>query len=343
MVWHTHMLNPRLYLEDTMRKGRGDIWTTGLPWDMIAQCLANDQFDYQVPETSKMAWTSTTGLSWYNEQDSMQVEVTCPSCRARTRFPWTTCDFQYSSPQATASGSRQAPTSSDTQLQERLNIIGHGLADGKPLQNCQSCHDEIDADYLCFYKFIQDGHSLTRQHHTMPGTLLDPSSGKPEPEYADHISKSNAPLTAPNRLTRRVLYAKANDMLWRYRDGEAKPTMGLLRAMARREMHEPFTLAAMAGDQAGKRVADLAEDLQKKLENKFKDKAEQKKAVFKMISDKTAIVVRRMLAHYTDNWSPFSLDLRAAMLRQGLFIDKMYKVGGHIRLLAMLNMLIYPV
>jgi hypothetical protein len=57
---------------------------------------------------------------------------------------------------------------------------------------------------------------------------------------------------------------------------------------SQREIHDPLTLAAMAGDQAGKHVTEL--------QSKFKDMAEQRKAVYKMISDKTAIVVRRMQA-----------------------------------------------
>lgn len=320
MVWHTHMLNPRLYLEDTMRRGRGDIWASGLPWDMIARCLTSDQFEYEVLETSKVAWTNATGLSWHNEKDSLHVDVTCPSCRAQVKFPWTTCDSTFAPPP------QDAPTATETLLQERLNIIGQGLADGRPLQNCQSCQDEVTADFLCFYKFIQDGHGLIKSFHCMPGTLLDPYTNTPELEGS--VRKANSALTAPNRLTRQVLYPKANDMLWKYRDGEAKPTMAGLRALTKRELHEYMSLAVMAGDQLGLRVAQLASDLEKKLTQRIKNKTEHKLAVFKMISGRAAIILRRTFAQYTDNWSPFALDLRAAMLRQSLFIDKMYKVSS---------------
>lgn len=333
MVWHTHMLNPRLYLEDTMRKGRGDIWASGLPWDLLASCFATDQFEYEVLETSRIAWTGTTGLSWDNVQDSMHVNVTCPSCRAQMRFPWTTSDFHYNAPSPTIATSSKSKSQSTPaaaspllSLQERLNLIGHGLADGKPLQACQSCQDEVDADFLCFYKFIKDGHNLTKHRHCMPGTLLDPVTGIPELDHpASSVSKANAAMTVPNRLTREVLYPKANDMLWKYRDGDVKPTTAGLRGLARRELHECMTLAVLAGPQDSLSTLELAASLEQKLKVRVREE-HRRAAIFKMISPKVRVIIRRMISQYTDNWSPFALDLRSAMLRQSLFIDKMYKV-----------------
>jgi hypothetical protein len=153
-------------------------------------------------------------------------------------------------------------------LQERLNIVGHGLADGKPLQTCQSCMAEVNADFLCFYKFVQDGHNLTKNNHAMPSTVLDPKTGMPE--------AANAPLTAPNRLTRNILYPEANDMLWKFRDGEGKrPTMTALRQMTRQKMGEYMTLATMSGGSATKTPTHFAAELRDKHKGKFETTAEE--------------------------------------------------------------------
>lgn len=318
-----------------MRKGRGDLWACGMPWELIWRALSNPNFDYEVLDVSKMAWTNLTGLSWDNIHDSNYVEVTCPLCRAQMRFPWTTCDFQYTTSANTApSGSASASqastkqTSNDMSLQERLNIVGHGLADGRPLQTCHSCMTEVDADFLCFYKFIEDGNNLTKKFHAMPSTVLDPRTGMPDKHSSMGVSAGNAVLTAPNRLTRNILYPEANDMLWKFRDGEGKkPTMAALRNMTRQKMGEYMTLATMSGGTLGQTPSQFAASLREKLNGKFATKAEEQRGVFKMISGKASIMVRKLLAQYADNWSPFALDLRAAVLRQSLFIDNMYKVS----------------
>lgn len=82
----------------------------------------------------------------------------------------------------------------------------------------------------------------------MPSTLLDPRTGKPELDYPiGSVSKANAALTSPNRLARRVLDPKANEILWNFRDGGSRPTMAGLRSLTKRQLHEYMTLGIMGG------------------------------------------------------------------------------------------------
>lgn len=331
MVWHTHMLNPRLYLEDTMRQGRGDIWSSGLPWNLLSRCITHDDFTYNVGDASKLNWESATGLSWDNTNDPPHIEVACPACESPMKFAWTTCNLiepEDSVLEATLVGSDnedeadRAETATiidngSSSLQLRLNLIGNGLADGKISQRCYSCRTEVDQDLLCFHKFMRDAKSLgdgSNSGHCMPATLLDPRTGMPELNMSvDSIHKKNAALTAPNRLVYGIVRTLELELNKYRHQGGTRPTMEGLRDRIHRNLHLAMNLVEMAGEKEPySRAARLAERVQKEVDTGSSYR-------------KARVVLRSMLAQYADNWSPFALDLRAAMLRQSLFIDNMYK------------------
>ncbi|KAF1979370.1 hypothetical protein BU23DRAFT_524073 [Bimuria novae-zelandiae CBS 107.79] len=52
MVWHSYMLNPRVYLEDCMRMGKHRQWRTSVPWKLIYDSI-DDSFEYHPPSASK--------------------------------------------------------------------------------------------------------------------------------------------------------------------------------------------------------------------------------------------------------------------------------------------------
>ncbi|KAF3483895.1 uncharacterized protein GIQ15_03219 [Arthroderma uncinatum] len=52
MVWHAYMLNPRDVLEDCLRLGKMSFWTSGLPLDVINECIDNTTFEY-TPDLQK--------------------------------------------------------------------------------------------------------------------------------------------------------------------------------------------------------------------------------------------------------------------------------------------------
>lgn len=339
MVWHTHMLNPRLYLEDTMRKGRGDIWASGLPWDLIDRCLSSNDFTYDVWESSKSRWKTITGLAWDNTDDGLDVEIVCPACTFPMQVPWSTCDERQpdSSIAEDGDGDRgesskqppKRPNLRDWSLEARLNLIGHGLADGKPLLDCPACHVEVDHDLLCFHKFAMDAKaSGAYPRATMPGTLLDPRTGMPELNQSiSSIHKDNAALTAPNRLARMIMVGRIGSAMQTYHGDRTKPrpTMESLRVAIRSELEKTWTLAQLAGeDGSTRRDSMLNERLQGELDGQgyYENKAA---ATVNLLFRKPRVAIQRMLAQYNDNWSSFALDLRAAVLRQGVFVDNMYR------------------
>lgn len=93
MVFHSHMLNPRAFLEDTVRYGLGKAWASGMPWYLINLAIDNN-FRYNPSSTAKKAWTARTGRSWDNVDDPATKTLTCPWCSAQTAVPWTTCSLE---------------------------------------------------------------------------------------------------------------------------------------------------------------------------------------------------------------------------------------------------------
>ena len=93
MVWHSHMLNPRCYLEDAMRYGLHDLWTAGMPWFLVDQAI-DSQFNYNPSPEADTWWSATTKRPWNNIDDSKSRTVVCPFCSAENEVPWTTCGME---------------------------------------------------------------------------------------------------------------------------------------------------------------------------------------------------------------------------------------------------------
>jgi hypothetical protein len=84
------MLNPRHYLEDCIRFGLRDLWTTGFPWATVNAAI-NTSFSYNVPDAAKDTWTKSTGRQWDNIDDSDTKQIKCPRCSTVCEIPWSTC------------------------------------------------------------------------------------------------------------------------------------------------------------------------------------------------------------------------------------------------------------
>lgn len=90
MVWHAFMLNPRNYLEDCIRFGLKDLWATGMPWQVVNAAI-DTRFNYIVPGKAVESFTTATGHSWNNADDSLTKKLYCPRCTQQLDIPWTTC------------------------------------------------------------------------------------------------------------------------------------------------------------------------------------------------------------------------------------------------------------
>ncbi|KAH7034662.1 uncharacterized protein B0I36DRAFT_82922 [Microdochium trichocladiopsis] len=186
LVWHSHMLNPRCYLEDCIRAGFGGLWAAGLPWEIINPCIDDTTFKYSVTSDGKANWTSSTGRSWDNAEDSLEKTIKCPICSATNTVPWTTCGM----PENESAGAKD-------------DLEGMGFGDGSFFYTCASCSRPITNDHLEVASFVGDFRRLLMDNHPMPGTILNYDSGLPK--YLSYSLQAYWGTTFPNRLLKNAL------------------------------------------------------------------------------------------------------------------------------------------
>lgn len=130
----------------------------------------------------------------------------------------------------------------------------------------------------------------------MPGTLLDPQTGRPE-RVPSPPTWQIFPLTFPNRMIQLDLRIKAMELL-RF-DGDSHPTMATVRAMIEETIRDDQRLRKIDGATGWRRYR---------------------------LHPKSKVCVRKMMSRYWENFSSFALDLGGAVIRQGVFVDKMCKL-----------------
>ncbi|KAK6206810.1 alpha-ketoglutarate-dependent sulfonate dioxygenase [Colletotrichum tabaci] len=291
LVWHAHMLNPRIYLEDCLRYGHGALWAAGMPWPVVNQAISGATFDYVVSDACAAQWEARTSLAWRNEDDPDAKEIRCPSCPTMVSVPWTTCG--------------QPRDYSGT---KRPGIAGEGYADGHLAQTCPSCSVTITHESLRAAKFRNDIQASVTSDHAMPGTILDLHTGLPKPLKYDSDNSNSAGCPDqlfPARLARRGLLAEVVEML--KPGSKVAPSMMVVRD----NMEENFT---------GK-FADS-----KNLKEVMNRHGHKKVTEFRLSLDGRR-QTRKMMSRYWENSSPFAIDLVGCVMRQGTFTEKMCKLN----------------
>ncbi|KAL0939785.1 alpha-ketoglutarate-dependent sulfonate dioxygenase [Colletotrichum truncatum] len=288
MVWHAHMLNPRLYLEDCIRYGHGTLWAAGMPWQVVNAAIQGPTFQYVASNECVAQWTARTDLAWRNEDDPDTKDVKCPVCAATVTIPWTTCG-----------------QAEDYQGTRRPGIVGEGLADGQLSHQCPSCAKKVTHESLRISKFRADLQASITQDHAIPGTILDLKTGIPKlVKYDDDSSDGGCPdQLFPARLARRGLLVEVVEML--------KPESSVAPSMmaVRNVMEENFT----------GRFADS-----KNLRELMDRHGHKKVTEFRLSLDGRR-QTRKMMSRYWENASPLSIDLVGCVMRQGAFTEKMCK------------------
>jgi hypothetical protein len=278
MVWHTHMLNPRAFLEDAMLAGLRTFWYSGMPWFFVDKVIDKD-FNYTVSDQCKARWTRTTGLAWNNEDDTLFKTLKCPGCGTSATIPWTTCGMPE-----------------EYQDNEPPDLTGNGYGDSNLLQVCPGCGVVIRKELLSVAKFVDDYKALLGpKNRPMPGTLLDPTNGQPR---APTMRSALTTTTFPNRLLKsgcNSIRIKILDLM----NFQLNPTPTM-------------------------------EDVRKEIDKVLKDEASLRLIDrMTMSSDRyqlnveSRIVIRKMMSRYWENFSLFALDLGGAVMRQGVFVEKM--------------------
>ncbi|RYP06041.1 hypothetical protein DL764_003404 [Monosporascus ibericus] len=188
LVWHAHMLNPRVYLEDCLRKGLKELWTSGIPWNLVNAGIDNN-FNYDVSNECKIAWETDTRRKWNNIDDDATKTLKCPTCKEIVQIPWTTCG----EPQYTGNSRRRRP-----------GLEGKGYGDGNLEVRCTCCRSAINHQLLEFRKFVKDFEGLMAFGRPMPGTILSIQTGLPT--RIPRAPEGNSfPQTFPNRLLKKHL------------------------------------------------------------------------------------------------------------------------------------------
>lgn len=225
MVWHAHMLNPRSFLEDTLRCSLSSLWASGMPWRVVSAAIDTD-FNYNVSEETKTSWVAKTGRNWDNVEDSPSKQLKCPACQTQIAVPWTTC------------GQEENP-----KMPHTPGLIGNGYGDGDFLRSCPACDIIIRKTLLSVAKFVKDAQSLVVNGTTMPGTILNPITGMPADLYTGPYGPPDS-RTFPNRLVKKLIVQigeLVNPSVSR------NPTMDDVRTMVEQVLIKPAELREVEG------------------------------------------------------------------------------------------------
>ena len=168
---------------------------------------------------------------------------------------------------------------------------GIGFVDPGFQMMCTSCRQVTDHELLRAQSFIRDVQKLLVHQTPMPGTILA-LDGKVQSLY----------LTETVRFGRVMLdTAFVNSLI----QDKLAPTFGDTTTVQHRSMA----------------------DIQQPIEATLQDRLAMWGLIGKQTLSKEArIGVRRMMACYWSNCSIFSMDLVGAVIRQGVFVEKMHKI-----------------
>jgi hypothetical protein len=156
MVWHSYLLNPRVYFEDCVRLSRQELWRTPFPWKAIHEAIDNETYVYTVPKEATDTFKESPGISWYSQDDDQQKSILCPKCLNSVQVPWTRPPFT------------NGPESIESYLDNDT-----GFASPHFQEACPQCNFMITHEKLRVGKFISDVKALSLLKRPLPGTILN--------------------------------------------------------------------------------------------------------------------------------------------------------------------------
>ncbi len=278
MVWHSHQLNPRSYLEDCMRNGMRGVWYAGMPWKAINQII-DDHFRYGRTDEAVNCWAVQVRRHWDNIEDSMKKTIKCPRCQDLNEVPWTT-----------SSAPEDMPTPWN------MEHTGHGYGEREFSHDCRTCEFTITHEILKIARFKADTEDLLRDQTPMKGTIVPGTRGLIS--QLRRTIKGAQPYMFPNNLLQLVL---------------RQEVLGLCSFQDKK-----------ADSRTMEDVKTLIEECIRKSENVYRAHLPAQLRRPRLLWRDERLAIRQMMARYWDNHSPFSLDLSAAVIRQGVFVDKMH-------------------
>lgn len=154
MVWHAYMLNPRIFLEDSIRFNKHRLWRSHFPWQAIYEAIDNETYEYIQMDEQKFA--QKTRRPWDPFKDDSVKKIICPECASNVWVPWT----------------QPAVTSGPEALESYLTF-DTGFSGSSFQQGCGNCGLGISHERLLVGKFINDVENLIEKRRTLPGTILN--------------------------------------------------------------------------------------------------------------------------------------------------------------------------
>lgn len=215
MVWHTHMMNSKVYLEDCFRQGLNKIWGVPFPWKHIRMMLERfeDSYIYNPPLETKQNFESRTGCFWENLEDPLFKIVHCYNC-GETK----TVDYVKLSKQQQPQSKGKKSNSTTT-----VGFENSGYAEPDMILPCYKSQQQkgeepqkISEKYcvwnLAYRRFLKDLKKHEKLNRPMRGCILSPQTNLPTGcEATTRISKVLKSGSLIGKLYKRYFeYEEAN-------------------------------------------------------------------------------------------------------------------------------------
>ncbi|PGH30144.1 hypothetical protein GX50_07078 [[Emmonsia] crescens] len=197
MVWHSYMLNPRIYLEDCIRLGRMSFWVAGMPWEAVDAALDIENFNFLPGDNAKEYFERMAGIPWDNILDSPAKLIKCPGCLTTIQAEWESKEWKL-----------------DTLESPFKHSDGYADKDFRKI--CPNCSLVILHSTLQVGQFRHDMARLQLYQTPMPGTLLSLNG---LPKNTKHERHENMQL--PNKIISKVLHNNLLDQTDFYKNPTA--------------------------------------------------------------------------------------------------------------------------
>ncbi|OTA68463.1 hypothetical protein K449DRAFT_461315 [Hypoxylon sp. EC38] len=179
-------------------------------------------------------------------------------------------------------------------------LLGEGYGDGNFTYVCSKCGKTLTREFLEVAKFVKDVQDLLHHDRPMPGTILHNETGLPKMLPKTITAKNRHERTFPNRLIKRHLRSKLLDLT--RPDKHPTPSMNNVRVLIENAIDNATVL---------KKVESVTgRDVIKRY----------------LLGPEARAHTRKMMSRYWGNSSLFALELGGAVLRQGIFVEKMVKI-----------------
>jgi hypothetical protein len=174
-------------------------------------------------------------------------------------------------------------------------MTGTGYGDRDLSYMCHKCGGEVNHNLLRVAKFKKETENLIMRDWPLGGTILSTASGGPDAPMPTEARTH--PNTFPNRLVSMALSAKILELI--NSNYYNKPTM-----------------------------SDVRDLIEAGIKDKNLIKQVNSKSVFEsgILRPPERLAIRKMMSRYWENSSIFALELGGAVIRQNVFVEKMYSL-----------------